>query len=292
MSLSLAHDRYGKSGIRVVKIDRRTDRHGLKDMTVSVMFEGDFDSAHIDGDNSRVLPTDTMKNTVYALAQDHGDRDIEHFALALARHLVHENPQAATVEVAIEEHLWSRITIGGRPQGNAFSRAGAERRTTRVTGTREGKLVVHAGIADLLLMKTAKSGFAGYIRDEFTTLPETRDRLLATSLTANWRYGWIEVPFGVHWQQVRQEIMSAFAEHESRSVQHTLYAMAQAALEQCPAIAEIGFSLPNRHHLLVDLSAFGRTNDNEVFVATEEPFGLIEATVSRSELDGAGVDEE
>lgn len=291
MSLSLEHDRYGKSGIRVVKIDRRTERHGVKDMTVSVSFEGDFDRAHIEGDNSRVLPTDTMKNTVYALAHEHGDGDIENFALALARHFARDNPQASTVDIGIEEHLWTRIPIGGRPQDSAFSRAGAERRTARAIGSRDGKLTVYAGIAGLMLLKTAKSGFAGYIRDEFTTLAETNDRLLATSLTATWRYGWLEVPFGVHWQQVRQEILSAFSEHESRSVQHTLYAMAQAALEQCPAIAEIRFSLPNRHHLLVDLSAFGRANDNEVFMATEAPFGLIEATVSRSELGGEKAEE-
>jgi urate oxidase len=270
----LGSNSYGKSGIRVVRVARRDGRHDVKDVTVAVRFEGRFDAAHASGDNSDVLPTDTMKNTVYALARELPLEEIEDFALALSDHFLRENPMVSKVEVSVEERPWTRIT------GTAFEGARAERRTARASRQANGS-AVESGLKDLLIAKTAQSGFGGFRRDRYTTLKETTDRILATSLTATWTHASPDPPFAP-WEAVRRTLLETFAAHDSASVQHTLYAMGEAALAQHPGLSRIHMTMPNKHHLLVDLSPFGLTNDNEVFVATEEPYGLIEATVTRN----------
>ena len=276
----LSENGYGKSGIRLVKVARRGGQHDLRDLTVAVRLEGDFARAHVDGDNSAVLPTDTMKNTVYALAKDHFDRDIESFGLFLTEHFLRNNPPVARVRVDVSERPWERLVVGGEPHAHAFSRPGGERRTTRVTRTREGSFV-ESGLEDLVLAKSARSGFSGFLKDGFTTLKETEDRILATAVKASWLYTGTPKDFDRSFQGIRQTLLETFAGHESASVQHTLHAMGEAVLKDHPEVAEIRLSLPNRHHLLVDLSPFGLENRNEIFVATEEPFGLIEATLKR-----------
>jgi urate oxidase len=276
----LAEDRYGKSGIRLVKIARRGDRHEFRDVTVAVRLEGDFARAHTDGDNSAVLPTDTMKNTVYALAKDHFDRDIESFGLYLTEHFVRNNPPVARARVELSERPWERLTVEGRPHPHAFSRPGGERRTTRVTRTRQGALV-ESGLEDLVVAKSGRSAFTGFLKDGFTTLKETDDRILATAVKASWLYTGAPGDFDGAFQGIRRTLLETFAGHDSASVQHTLYAMGEAVLKDHAEVSEVRLSLPNRHHILVDLSPFGLDNDNEVFVATEEPFGLIEATLKR-----------
>lgn len=283
MSLTLSDDRYGAAGIRVLRVLRRGDRHEVRDLEVDIALEGDFRATHLTGDNRAILPADSMKNAVYALAGRHGGGEVEEFALALTHHFVLEHDPVTAATVTVREHRWARISISGRPHDHAFSRGGDERRVARVRRTGEA-VVVEAGIEALPLLKTKQAGFRGFLHDRYTTLPETGDRLLATVLESNWRYGWPEVPFGLHWQQVRQVILGTFAEHDSRSVQHTLYAMAQAALEQCPPIAEIRFRLAHRRHEPADLSAFGIENDNEVFVLAAEGEGVIEAVVKREDI--------
>lgn len=283
MSVTLSHSRYGESGVRLVKINRRGDRHEVKDLTVDIAVEGDFAASHVSGDNRKIVPADTMKNTVYALAGKHGGGEIEEFALALTQHFLLEHPQLTEATVTVKEDRWTRIPISGRPHDTAFSRGGDEKRVTNVRRAPDS-VVIESGIEDLLLLKTGNSGFAGYIHDRYTTLRENESRVLATVLNARWRYGWAELPYGLHWQQVRQVILGTFAEHDSRSMHHTLFAMAQAALEQSPPITEIRFWLPNRPHLLVDLTPFGLTNEDEVFIATDEPHAMIEARVRREEL--------
>jgi urate oxidase len=282
MSLELSHSRYGESGVRVLRLTRRGDRHEIKDLTVDIVVECDFDDTHVTGDNRRILPADTMKNTVYALAGKHASGEIEEFALALSHHFILEHDQLSSVEVTVREHRWSRIPFGGKPHDYAFSHGGDEKRTTTVQRTRE-KVIVESGIEELRVLKTRRVGYEGYLRDRYTTLPETGDGILATILDVSWRYGWIEIPFGLHWQQVREVVLSTFAEHVGRSVQHTLYAMAQAALEQCPPIAEIRLRMPSQPHVLVDLQAFGLTNEGEVYQIADEPAGVVEATVRREE---------
>jgi urate oxidase len=270
----LGRNSYGKSGIRLVRVDRGRGDHGVSDLAVAVRLEGDFEAAHVAGDNALVVATDTMKNTVYVLAKELALREIEDFALALSDHFLRENAHVSVSEISIAERIWERIGPA------AFEGSSNERRTARVERSRES-VDLRSGLKDLLILKTAQSGFSGFARDRYTTLRETDDRLLATSLTAEWKHAAAAGAFGDAWTAVRRTLLDTFAAHDSASVQHTLYAMGEAVLEAHPGIVEIRMSMPNRHHLLVDLSPFGLANENEIFVATEEPYGLIEATVTR-----------
>jgi urate oxidase len=276
----LVESSYGKSRVRLVQLHRGRDRHDLRDLTVAVRFQGKYDESYTAGDNSAVLPTDTMKNTVYALAAGERIREPERFGLLLARHFLDRNPRLTRVRIDLAEHLWTRIPRGERQHGQAFARAGAETRTAAVHAHRK-RTLVSAGISDLVILKSAHSAFEGFPRDEFTTLPETSDRILATSLTARWRYGDLDLEFGPAWHAIRSTLLGVFAEHHSKSVQHTLYAMGQAVLDSFADVTAIHLEMPNKHHLPVDVSRFGLENRNEVFVATEEPHGLIEATLAR-----------
>jgi urate oxidase len=280
MSHALSLTSYGKSRIRLVQVSRRGDRHDVRDLTVAVAFEGEYDTSYTDGDNRDVLPTDTMKNTVYALAARDGAGEPEAFGLMLGRHFIERNPKLSRVSVDLLDHGWSRIANGAREHGQAFVRRGPEARTARVVTDRSGAAAV-AGITDLIIMKTSRSAFAGFPRDEFTTLPETTDRLLATALTATWSYRDTEVEFGPVFRTVRTALLDAFALHDSLSVQHTLYAMAEVVLDSIDFVESISLEMPNRHHIPIDLTRFGMENRNEIFVATEEPHGLIKATLSR-----------
>jgi urate oxidase len=279
MPVTLAENAYGKQAVRLVTVRRRPDRHELQDVTVAVRFEGDFAAAYTEGDNQGVLPTDTMKNTVYALAAQHPFDDIEDFGLALTDHFLTNNPRAERVRVDLTEHLWEPLEVGGAAHPHAFRQAGSERRIAEVTRDHQGARVL-AGIEDLVVMKTAKSGFEGFPRDRYTTLKETADRILATAVRATWRYSRPYVAFGGLWHQVRRVLLETFAEHDSRSVQQTLYAMGEAVLETHD-VEEIHLTMPNKHHIPVDLAPFGLENRNEIFVATLEPYGLIEGTVRR-----------
>jgi urate oxidase len=276
----LGEHAYGKSGIRLVQVTRPGDSHTLRDFTIAIAFQGEYAASYVDGSNADVLPTDTMKNTVYALAA--GERLLvpEPFALTLARHFLSGNPHLASVTIDVHEHLWNRISIDGREHRGAFLRNGSETRTARIVATREWTRV-GAGISDLTIMKTSASAFSGFKRDAFTTLAETRDRLLATSMTATWTYGAEAAAYGPAWHAVRRALLETFATHHSESVQHTLYAMGNAVLDAVADVADIHLVMPNRHHLPVDLRPFGGENRNEIFVATTEPFGLIEATIRR-----------
>jgi urate oxidase len=278
--VALGANRYGKSGIRLVKLVRQPDQHELKDLTVSIAFEGDFEIVHTTGDNSPVLPTDTMKNTVYALAKQHTLEHIEAFGLALGDHFIGANPQASRVIVEIRERMWERLDLESGPAPTAFQGSRAEARTASIDYSRE-RVSMRSGLDGLLLLKSSRSAFSGFLRDRYTTLQDTEDRILATALTASWLYRESGGNFTRLWGEVRKALLDAFAAHDSRSVQHTLYAMGESVLEACREVEEIRLTMPNKHHLPVDLAPFGLTNDNDVFVATEAPFGLIEATVIR-----------
>lgn len=279
MPVTLADNNYGKQAVRLVTVRRRPDRHELQDVTVAIRFEGDFAAAYTDGDNSGVLPTDTMKNTVYALAAQHPFDDIEDFGLALSDHFLSNNPLASSVRVDLTQHLWEPIEVSGAAHPHAFRKAGSERRIALVTRDREGCKVM-AGIEELVVLKTTKSAFEGFPRDRYTTLKETSDRILATAVRATWRYSRPHVAFGTLWREVRRLLLESFAQHDSRSVQHTLYAMGEAVLETLD-VEEIHLSMPNKHHLPVDLTPFGLENRNAIFVASAEPYGLIEGTMRR-----------
>ena len=281
MTVKINHDNYGKARVRLMKVARKGERHELQNITVKIAFEGDFTEVHTVGDNSRVLPTDTMKNTVYTLSQQTQEiEEIEAFALRLADYFLTNNNQVTRAVVEIAEHDWTRIAVGGEPHQHSFTKSGDEKRTTKVSATRDGA-TIESGVEDLIVLKTTKSGFVGFVKDCYTTLPEVTDRIFCTSVKADWRYANTDAATGEAWRNVRQTIIETFAGHDSLSVQHTLYAMGEAVLENFSDIAEIAFSLPNIHCLPIDFTRFGLENDNRIFVPTDEPHGLIEARLSR-----------
>ena len=276
----LGQTSYGKSDVRLVKVRRGTDRHELTDVRVDVALEGDFEAAHTRGENTGLLATDTMRNTVYALAKDHLTGEIEEFGKKLVEHLLEAGPTVERVRVRFTEHLWDRIMVDGREHEHSFVRAAGER-TATVEGDSRG-VRVGAGIDDLLVLKTTNSGWEGFLRERYTTLPETDDRILSTVVNADWTYyDGTDVDFGGVWRGVREQILVTFTDHYSPSVQNTLYLMGEAVLERFSEIERIHLSLPNRHHLLYDLQRFGMENEDEVFHADPEPYGLIEGSVER-----------
>ncbi len=282
MGIVLGPNQYGKAENRVVRIVRDTARHEIRDLNVSTALRGDFAAAHVDGDQSQVLPTDTQKNTAFAYAKKHGVSSPEDYALALARRLLDATPAATGVRVLVEEHAWDRIAVDGSEHDHAFVRRGGEVRTTEVDLDGDDARVV-SGLTELTVLKSTGSEFKGFLVDEYTTLPEADDRILATSLTARWTYRADGHPadWDAAYDDVRGLILSAFATTYSRALQESLYAMGRAVLEAHDGIAEISFAAPNKHHHLVDLSPFGLDNPGEVFIAADRPYGLIEATVTR-----------
>jgi urate oxidase len=282
MTAILGQNNYGKSRVRLVKVTRRPDRHDLTDLTVDVALEGEFGAAHTQGDNTGLLATDTMRNTVYALAQGRPVDEIEAFGLRLVEHFLQAGPTVTRARIHLVEHPWARLQDGaGAPHEHAFQRGHGGNRVATVSGD-GADAEIEAGIDDLVVLKTTGSGWEGYEHDRYTSLAETDDRIMATEITARWTYRDADADFGAAWRDVRGAILQAFGDHYSPSVQFTLHRMGEAVLEARPEIERISFSLPNRHHLLYDLSRFGLENDHEIFQATDEPYGLIEGTVERA----------
>lgn len=283
MAHVLGPNQYGKAEVRLVHVDRSTPRHVIRDLTVTTQLRGDFEACHRVGDNAAVIPTDTQKNTVYAFAREHGVGEPEAFALLLGRHFV-AHDQVDGARVAVDAHPWRRIGLDGADHGHAFERAGSERRTTTAVFDGDDVTLV-SGLSDLVVLKSTGSEFHGYPRDRYTTLAETTDRILATSVTARWRYSPAALSatydHGEAFTTVRTAMVEAFASLHSLALQQTLYAMGEAALDACPDVVEVRLSMPNKHHFLVDLSPFGLDNPNEVFHAADRPHGLIEGSVLR-----------
>lgn len=284
MGIVIGANQYGKAEVRLVAVDRSTPRHSIKDLTVSTSLRGDFDATHHEGDNSAVLPTDTQKNTVYAFAQQQPVGEIEDFALRLGRHFVSSQPTVHGARILVEEHSWDRIPVGGSGHDHSFLRSSDEKRTTAVTIDGDREHVV-SGLKDLLVLKSTGSEFSGYVKDEYTTLAETDDRVLATAVTARWRYSSTDVDWGKTFESVRSAMLEAFAVTHSLALQQTLYEMGKAVLAKHPEVAEVRLSLPNKHHFLVDLSFCGLENNNEVFHAADRPYGLIEGVVKRDDAE-------
>jgi urate oxidase len=280
MSVRIECTNYGKSMVRLLKVRRNPGRHEVHEWTVAVRFDGPYEAAHRKGDNADVLPTDTMKNTVYAKAADTAAATPESFALELARFFHSRSTVASSVEIAVSERTWTRMTPGGAPHEHAFVAAGGDTREARVR-VDAGGASLEGGLENLLVMKTTKSAFAGFPRDEFTTLPETHDRILRTIVCARWRWAGEDAAAADRFGEVRRLLLDTFADHDSRSVQETLFAMGRAVLDGVPEVLDIRLSLPNRHCLPMDLTRFGLENRNCIFVVTDEPFGLIEATLTR-----------
>jgi urate oxidase len=277
----LKENRYGKSQVRLVRVKRRAEGNSFREWALDVLLRGDFDSCFEDGDNSKILPTDTMKNTVYSLARSSSAECIEDFAKELAGFLLQRNPQVSEVEVCVSEKQWEHLSGMERPDPTTFVQSSRERQTTTVARNHRGEMTIISGLEELVIMKTADSAFAGYIKDSLTTLPESSDRLFGTSVWSRWKYGKMDADFDSLRANIRGTLLGVFAEHKSKSVQHTLYAMANRILETIPEVDEIELRMPNLHCLLVDLSPFGQDNPNEVFMPIDEPHGYIEALIRR-----------
>ena len=274
----LGANRYGKQSIRLVRVVRGPV-HRVRDLTVDVALEGGFDAAFVAGDNALVVATDTMKNTVYAFATEHLGGAIEPFARRLATHFL-EAEAVERATVSIREHAWEPLATKAGPAPDAFRRSGGMTRTAVAVADADGA-VVDGGVEDLVVMKTGRSAFSGFPRDEYTTLPEVRDRIMATKVTASWRHGTEPRDWDARHAELVETLLATFADHDSESVQHSIWLIARAMLEAEPGIEHVTMRLPNLHHWIVDLAPFGQVS-GDIFVATEQPYGLIEATVRRT----------
>jgi urate oxidase len=279
----LGPNRYGKAEVRLVRVTRDGDTHSLTDLNVGVALSGDLAATHRTGDNSGVLPTDTMKNTVYAFAKEHGVGEPESFALVLGRHFVTTQPQIHTARITVEAYGWDRLGP------HSFRRQGSYTRTCQVTVAEAGVQVV-SGLTGLVLLNTTASEFHGYPRDRYTTLAETTERILATEVNARWRHLPESSGFGDSFAGALDAMTEAFVSTYSYSLQQTLFAMGERVLQTRPEIAEVRLALPNKHHYRVDLTPFGLGNDNEVFLAGDRPYGLIEGTVTRDDAPPASAE--
>ncbi|MEU7603256.1 factor-independent urate hydroxylase [Streptomyces sp. NPDC041003] len=297
MATILGQNQYGKAENRVVKITRDGDTHHIKDLNVSVALSGDMDDVHYSGSNANVLPTDTTKNTVYAFAKEYGIESAEQFGIHLARWFVNSQEPIQKARIRIEEYAWSRIAtsdanskfIGSDEVNHSFVREGGETRVTQITYDGKNWEVI-SGLKDLVVMNSTNSEFWGYVKDKYTTLKEAYDRILATQVSARWRFSWSDDDQRMpNWEksyaETRKHMLQAFAETYSLSLQQTLYQMGSRIINHRSEIDEVRFSLPNKHHFLVDLEPFGLKNDNEVYFAADRPYGLIEATVLRDGVE-------
>jgi urate oxidase len=279
--ITLAENSYGKSRVRLAKVKRNPKHHDLFEWTIEILLEGDFESCFVNGDNSKILPTDTLKNTLYSLARTSSAECMEEFGKELISFLLDRNPQVSAAQARLSEKPWQHLHTGGQAHPTTFVLSSNEWQTAEIAATRSGTPFVRSGLENLVILKTADSEFTGFIKNSLTTLPETADRLFGTSVRAQWKYSSPNVPFANLRCKIRELLLGVFAAHGSKSVQHTLYAMAEEALRNVPEIEDIELTMPNKHYLLADLSCFGQDNPNEIFVPIDEPHGTIEARLRR-----------
>ena len=286
MAIILGDNQYGKAESRVVRIVRDTARHEIHDLNVTTALRGPFGPAYLVGDQSNVLPTDTQKNTAFAFAKSVGIRSIEDYGLALARHFVNDVEPAEGARIEIEEFTWTRAVVDGLEHDHTWTRTGAETRTAAITVDATGEYVI-GGFKDLVILKSTGSEFAGFLTDEYTTLPETHDRVMATSLVAKWRFDSTDVDWNAVYPRVKAIMVREFATLQSLALQQTLWHMGRAVIEEIPSIVEVRLTAPNKHHFLYDIAQFGIENNGEVFIAADRPYGLIEAQVLRDDAPPA-----
>ncbi len=285
-SSRLVHNSYGKSGVRLSKIIRHADYQELRELTANIQLEGDFAGSYLDGDNSQIIATDSMKNTVYVLAAEHPFTTLESFAHDLALHFLKTYSHVTEATVHLVEDLWLRIPTDGKPHPHAFVSGGNEKRIASVIADRES-ISMQSGIDNLVVAKTTDSQFWGFIRDQYTTLPEARDRIMATSIEASWLYRAEtkseadKIDFNKNYDTIRTIILDIFATQHSLAVQQTLYEMGEAVLAAISDIEEISITMPNQHRIAFNLEPFGQKNQNEIFVPIDEPYGLISGTIKR-----------
>jgi urate oxidase len=280
MGIKLGVNAYGKNAINLSKIIRHKDRHEFRQVSVDVSLEGDFETAHTVGDNTKILPTDTQKNTVYALGKEHFTASIEEFGIKLAQHFTKNNPQVSKTTITITEYCWHRLVIDGVMHAHSFINGGSEKHVATIVQA-GNNVHITSGMKDLLILKTTDSAFTDYIRDQYTTLREADDRIFGTLCEIHWDYVSNDSDFTSLYNDIRASLLKTFSAHKSLSVQHTLYAMGEDVLKAFKAVKEIRLKMPNKHHILANLEPFGMENKNEIFIATDEPYGYILGTITR-----------
>ncbi len=278
--MKLIHHHYGKARVRVLKVFRNGPQHSVKELGVQVMLQGAFDASYTKADNRLVVATDSIKNTINVFAKRELGADSEVFGLVLGEHFLKTYEHVSRVEVTLTEHCWGRINVKGRPHAHSFSEKGAARPFAKIICTRN-ESVVESGIEELFILKSTASGFENFLRDEFTTLPETNDRIFATKLKAVWTFKRKPKNYAKTNSKILDAMLAVFAKNFSPSVQVTLFQMGEAALKTAPEISKVHIAMPNKHCLLINLKPFGLENKNELFVPTDEPHGQIEGTVAR-----------
>lgn len=279
--MKLVSQNYGKARVRLCKVLRDGPVHSVKELTVRIALEGEFAASYQSGDNSCIVPTDSMKNAINVLAYHHLGVDNEPFALAVADHFLNRYAQVTKAVVEIEERSWSRLVVGGAPHPHSFAQTQRATPLVRLVQTRTSTKL-ESGVQDFTLLKTTGSGFSGFATCEHTTLPPTEDRLLATTLKARWTWNAEPASYQATTDAFLRAVVVPFAGKHSPSVQATLWEMAAAAFEACPEIQEITLTLPNHHYFTQNLRAFGIDNTNVLMLPSEEPHGQIEATISRN----------
>jgi urate oxidase len=277
----LGANSYGKARVRLSRITRTAGRHEFNEWTVRVLLQGEFESSFTAADNSKILPTDTIKNTVYSLARDSNATTMEEFAMELGGYLLGNNAQISNTAIDIDEKCWERLTVAGEPDAASFKLGGPELQTVHAERDRSSGWRITSGVDGLTILKTTKSAFTGFIKDRLTTLKPATDRIFGTRATIQWEYVTATQDFATSRSKIIAALLKEFATHDSLSVQHTLFDMGKAALAAAPEIARIHLTMPNLHHLLADLSAFNQDNPNHIFVPIDEPQGYIEATIER-----------
>jgi urate oxidase len=278
--MALIGNTYGKGRVRVMRVHRASDRHEVRELSVSAMVQGDFGKAYTHADNSLALCTDTMKNLINIVAHENPAADKEAFCSAVADRLLAKYPQVSSADVTAHETKWARLLVDGKPHPHSFVLDGNGKPFAHVTASRGAKSC-ESGVSDFTFLKSTQSGWENYYKDDYTTLRETADRICATSMEATWRWQRNPVSCETANAKLLDRMLEVFATTYSKSVQDSLYRMATAGLEAVPEVSEIRLACPNKHYIPIDLSPFGLVNNNQVFLPTDEPHGQIECQVGR-----------
>ena len=273
---------HGESRVRMLRLVRRGDRHDPRDLTVSLRFEGDFGGAFREGRPAGVIPGEALKTLVHTCARQHATGEIESFGLELCRRLLETHPQVAKVRAEVTEQPWLRMEVGGKAQGQAFVLGGPEQRGAAITSNGT-QIAVVSSIDNLTVMRT--SGFMPSRPSAATddVGDEGLPPLVVGALNIRWTYSTPDVTFGAYRQGVRSVVVETMALHASRSVQYTLYAIGDVLLASYPEISVVSLAMHERPYRPVDLFHANVENPDDLFVAVEEPVGVVEVTLEREE---------
>ncbi len=278
--MPLIKNTYGKGRVRIMRIRRDGDRQDVSQLNVKAMIEGDFARAYTDADNSTSVSTDTIKNVVNIVARENTGLSTEEFCVVLSQKYLETYPQISGVKITAHETKWTRLSIDGTPHPHSFLLDSNGKPFVEVAATRDG-MAMSSGIDGFTFMKSTQSGWENFYKDKYSTIQPTADRMCATSMVASWKWTGKPASYTAANKTILDTLLKVFATTYSPSVQNSLYHMGEAALAAVPEISEISMACPNIHFILMNLSAFGMDNNNDVFLPTDDPHGQIECTVGR-----------